>query len=353
MAKLLALASVGVSVWKAMSCVRRASYLAACLVAACSTPEPAASPNRLNGFSDDSVICKAVKDRFVGIPGLEDGTASAQGNALRGSWWIRGCSAKRVENGIRVRFEGPGWYFLDQRDGDFELRQQVRFTLGLELEGAPELTVNQGVAALRFQTKATPEVELRVTRDLHVHATSAWGSLVGLVPMVSVRERVARRLSAVAVSALRSKLLEGATATYELASGQRDVALGTLADGQTPQAAFTDRIPWLVNERVFLPANATQVLGPIDPGSMHMDARIEQGSGLVFRTVCQADMSADYPAIASADLDRLPPRALAAQGTITGSGEHSAIVQVTGCKFFVVLATLGESTTVAAVRVRG
>ena len=336
-----------------MSCLRRASYLAAGLVVACSTPEPAASPNRLNGTSDDSLICKAVRDRFVGIPGLEDGPTGTQSQALRGSWWIRGCSAKRVKNGIRVRFEGPGWYFLDQRDRDFELRQQVRFTLGLELEGAPELTVNQGVAALRFETKATPEVELQVTRDLSVHPTSAWGSLIGLVPMVSVRDRVAQRLSTVAGSALRNKLLEGATATYELASGQRDVALGMLAQGQTPQAAFTDRIPWLVNERVFLPPSATQVLGPIDPGPTRLDARIEQGSGLVFRTVCQADMGADYQAIASAQLDRLPTRASTAQGTISGAGEHTATFRVAGCKFFVVLATLGESTTVAAARVRG
>ncbi|HEY3252577.1 MAG TPA: hypothetical protein VGJ91_01470, partial [Polyangiaceae bacterium] len=217
--------------------------------------EPAVSPDRLRGASDDSVICKAVTDRFVGIPGLEDGTpdgvAAARGQPnpsqpLLGSWWIRGCSAKRVANGIRLRLEGPGWYFLDRRDRDFELRQQVTFTLGIELEGAPELTVDKGVASLRFEPKTTPEVELQVTRNLHVHPTSAWGSLVTLMPVVSVRDRVAQQLSTVAVNALRNKLRDGATATYELASGQRDVALGKLPAGHTPQAVFTDGIPWLV-----------------------------------------------------------------------------------------------------------
>ncbi len=280
-----------------MSCVRRAIYVSACLASvACATEQPAASPNRLNGASDDSVICKAVKDRFVGLPGLEDGMSSTQRSALRGSWWIRGCSAKPVANGIRVRFEGPGWYFLDRHERDFELHQQVTFTLGIELEGAPELTVDHGVASLRFEPKTTPDVELHVTRNLHVHATSTWGSLVTLVPMVSVRDRVAQRLSAVAVSALRGKLREGATATYEIVSGQSDVALGKLPAGQTPETAFTDGIPWLVNERVFLPPSATQVVGPIDPGPARLDARIEQGNGLAYRTVCQADMPADYQA---------------------------------------------------------
>ncbi|MEI9938613.1 MAG: hypothetical protein WDO69_15455 [Pseudomonadota bacterium] len=339
-----------------MSCVRRASYLTACLAvgsAACSAEPPAASPNRLHGLSDDSLICKAVTDRFVGIPGVEDGRAATQSKALHGSWWIRGCSAKRVANGIRVRFEGPGWYFLDRHDRDFALRQQVTFTLGVELEGAPQLTVDSGVASLRFEPTTTPEVEIHVTRNLSVRATSAWGSLVKLMPVVSVRDRVAQQLSAVAVSALRAKLRDGATATYELASGQRDVALGQLPAGQTPETAFTDGVPWLVNERVFLPANATQVVGPIDPGPTRLDARVEQGDGLAYRTVCQGDMPADYEAIASGHLDRLAPSALAAHGTLLGVGEHSATLRVDGCKFFVVLATLGDATTVAALRVRG
>ena len=339
-----------------MPCVRRTSSVIGCLVLAsiaCSTEEPAASPNRLHGVSDESLICKAATDRFIGIPGLEVGTTATHGNTLHGSWWIRGCSAKVVANGIRLRFEGPGWYFLDRRERDFELHQQVTFALGIELEGAPELSVDNGVASLRFEPKTAPQVELDVARDLSVHATSAWGSLVALLPMVSVRDRAAQRLSALAVSALRSKLSEGATATYELTSGQRDLAFGKLRAGETPRTAFTDGIRWLVNERVLLPPKATQVVGPIEPGPTRLDAHIEQGNGLTYRTVCQGDMPADYEAIASGRLDRLPLHVLAAHGTLSGAGEHSAILRVEGCQFFVVLSTLGESTTIAALRVRG
>lgn len=338
-----------------MFCVRRATYVVACLAVAgtaCSTEEPAVSPDRLHGISDDSSICKAVKDRFVGIPGLDEGTTPEQSPALKGSWWIRGCSAKRVANGLRMRFEGPGWYFLDHRDSDFTLHQQVTFALGVELEGAPELTLDNGVATLHFETKTTPEVELQIGRDLDLHPTSAWGELISLMPAVSVRNRAAKQLSALAVGALRSKLREGASATYELSSGQRSVALGKLPAGQTPRTVFTDGIPWLINERVFLAPEATQVLGPIDPGRTRLDARIEQGSGLAYRTVCESDMPADYETIASGHVDRLPLRTSAAHGALNGLGEHSAIFQVDRCKFFVVVSTLGESTSVAALRIR-
>jgi hypothetical protein len=340
-----------------MSCVRGASYFTACLALAsiaCSTePPPAASPSRLSDMSDDSLICKAVTDRMVGIAGLDHGTEAAEAKALSGRWWVRSCSTKQVANGIRVRLEGPGWYFVDQQDSDFALRQQVTFTLGIGLEGRLELKVAEGVASLWFEPTKTPELELHVARDLSVHATSAWGSLVGLVPLASVGDRAADRLSALAVSALRAELRAGATATYDIASGQRDVTLGKLPAGRTPRTAFAGNIPWLVNDRLYLPPNATQVVGPIDPGPTRLDVRIEQGNGLAYRTVCQGDMPADYDAIASGHLDRLAQRAPAAEGVLEGVGEHSAMFRVDSCKFFVVVSTLGDSTTVAALRVRG
>jgi len=337
-----------------MPAVRRASYLTACLAlssVACGT-KLARSPEHLHGVGDESVICRAATNRFVGLPGLEDDSQTAPESARHGSWWIRGCSAERVANGLRLRFEGPGWYFVDRRDRDFALRQQVPFTLGVELEGAPALTVDKGVATLRFEPKTAPQVEVRIARELRLQPTSAWGSLVSWMPGVPVRGRAAERLSALAVSALSSKLREGATATYELTSGQQDLSLGQLAAGQTPRNAFSDGIRWSVNERVFLPPNATQVVGPIEPGLARLDARIEQGSGLVYRTVCQRDMPAQYDTIASGHLDRLPPLASAAQGTVRGTGEQSTILRVNGCKFFLALASLGNSTTIAALRVR-
>jgi hypothetical protein len=322
------------------------------LCAACAAgPAPAAAPAHTQGASDGSPLCNAVLDRFVGLPAWSTDPAAPEANALVGRWWIRSCTAQRVAAGLRVRLAGPGWYFVDQRGRDFALREQLPFTLGVELEGPPELTVTNGVAALRLAPHATPKVDLRLDTAPNVRATSAWGSLLSVVPVVSVRDMAAQRISSVAMSALRDELSRGATATYAFGSGQSDVALGELRPGHVPEHAFADDTPWLVNDRLFLPTAATQVVGPIDPGPTRMDVRVERGSGLAYRAVCQADMPAAYAAIASGQLGALaaPPTA----GTVTGLGEHVQTFTVPGCKFFIVLRTLGESTTVAALRVRG
>ncbi len=330
---------------------RSSALLLACV--ACSAQRLPAVPTPAASASDDSPICKAVMDRFVGIPSLDEGAPASQARALAGRWWIRGCSAKRVANGVRIRLSGPGWYFIDQRSHDFALRQQIPFTLGIELEGAPRFTVTNGVAALSFAPRVAPQVHLHLDGDLSVRATSAWGKLLGWVPLVSVPDMAANQLSTAAVTALQAELSDGATATYDLGSGQSDVAFGKLPPGQVPKHAFPDRARWVVNDRLFLPPAATQVVGPFEPGRTRLDVQIEQGAGLAYRAVCQDDMLDSYPAIASGHVEALPARATVADGTISGLGKHSDTFDVARCKFLVVVSTLDQSTTVAALRVRG
>ena len=130
------------------------SLAAAC--AACSTGRPAAvAPLPMPSTSDGSPICQAVLDRFVGVPGRPEANAT-QARPVAGRWWIRSCSAERVPSGIRVRLSGPGWYFVDEHAKDFAIRQQVPFTLGVELEGPPQFAVTGGVAALWFQRRRCP-----------------------------------------------------------------------------------------------------------------------------------------------------------------------------------------------------
>jgi hypothetical protein len=334
-------------------CFRRIGHLSAFLTVtsvACAAQRPAAVASiRASGPSDDSPICKALLDRFVGVPGLDD----APTNALAGRWWIRGCSAEHVGSGLRLRLRGPGWYFVDQRGSDFAVRQQVPFTLGIELQSAPELTVTNGIAALSFAVEAPPQVDLQLECELSVRPTSAWGSLLSVAPLVPVRDMAADRLSSAAVSALRAQLRGGATATYDFRSGQADVGLGKLRPGQVPAHPFSDRVPWLVNDRLSLPPQATHVVGPIAPGATRLDVRVERGEGLAYRAVCRDDMPGEYSAIASGRLDLLPTHTSAAHGTLTGLGEHSATFFVERCAFFIVVSPLGSSMTVAALRVRG
>lgn len=336
-----------------MSCVPRLAQLSAFLTVACvactAQQSPVLAPVRAAGSGEDSLICKALLDRFVGVPGL----GGAATNALAGRWWIRDCSAQRVPSGLRLQLRGPGWYFVDQHSGDFAVRQQVPFTLGVELEGAPGLAVAGGIAALSFAVEAAPRVDLRLDAELSVQPTSTWGSLLSVAPLVPVRDMAAQRLSSAAVTALRVQLGSGATATYDLRSGQADVALGKLRPGQVPTRAFSDGVPWLVNERVWLPPLATHVVGPIAPGSTRLDVRVEQGEGLAYRALCKDDMPGDYAAIASGHLDALPAHPLLPHGTLPGLGEHSTTFVVERCAFFVVVSSLADSPTVAALRVRG
>lgn len=341
-----------------MPCRLRVSQLSALLVVLCgacaAAPPPVAAPVRADGVSDGSPLCRAVMNRFVGLPAWSGDSAAANAadaNALVGRWWIQSCTAQRVASGLRVRLSGPGWYFVDQRDRDFALREQLPFTLRVELEGSPELTVTNGVAALRLAPGASPKVDLRLDAAPNVRATSAWGSLLSVVPVVSVRDLAAQRISTVAANVLRDELSRGATATYTFGSGQSDVALGELRPGHVPEHAFSNGPRWLVNDRLFLPPTGTQVVGPIDPGPTRIDVRVERGSGLSYRAVCQADMPAAYAAIAGGQVSALP--AQSAAGTVVGLGDHAQAFTVSECKFFIVLRTLGESTTVAALRVRG
>jgi hypothetical protein len=315
---------------------------------ACSGQRPPALASAPTS-GDESLVCKALMDRFVGVPGLD----GAPANALAGRWWVRGCSAEHVGGGLRLRLRGPGWYFVDQRSGDFAVRQQVPFTLGLELQGAPELTVANGIAALSFAVEAPPRVDLQLECALSVRPTSAWGSLLSVTPLVPVRDMAADRLSTAAVTALRTQLRGGVTATYDLKSGQADIALGKLRPGQVPVRAFSDGVPWLINDRLSLPPLATHVVGPVAPGTTRLDVRIEEGDGLAYQAVCQDDMPGDYTAIASGHVDHLSPQASVAGGTFTGLGEHSVRFVVDRCAFFIVVSSLGASTTVAGLRIRG
>jgi hypothetical protein len=319
----------------------------------CAEQLPAAPlvPTVVSGAHDDSLICRGIQDHFLGLPGL--GTAGAgKTRPLAGRWWIRGCAAQFAGSELRIELSGPGWYFVDQRSANFALKQQVPFSMGVQLNGEPRLSLDGLVAAFWLKPTGLPKVDLRFSQDLNVHPVSAWGVLLGLVPLLSVRDRVSESLSAAAVSALQDVLRDGATATYDIGSGQPDVALGRLQPGKTPEHAFADHIRWLVNDRVLLPPAGAHVVGPIEPGPTRLDTRIEQGSGLDYRVVCADDMAADFDSIAKGEVAKLPPSKLGIAGSFAGTGEHSATFQVDSCKFFVVVSTLGNATTMAALRVR-
>jgi hypothetical protein len=304
---------------------------------------------------DAGSICGGLADRFVALPALSADAASSARNAApaAGRWWIRGCSASMHDGEVHAMLQGPGWYFVDEADGDLSLRQQVPFTLSVGLSGRLTGDIVDGVFSLWLLPDAEPKIELSVSKDLDVRASSAWGAVLRVMPLVPVRSMAADRFTQVARGALRSRLKEGATVTYDLGSGQEDATLGRLETGKVPERAFADSIRWLVNERLLLAPSVVHVFGPIAPGPTRLDVKVESGDGVAYRAVCTKDMADSYAALAKGHVADVPPQAIVARGSIAGAGAHTTDFSVPGCPFYLVVSAVGAApTTLAALRVR-
>jgi len=304
---------------------------------------------------DDSLLCERVADRFVGLPALAQagaGRDESQPRPLVGRWWLRGCSLTLVKDDLHVRLQGPGWYFVDKNDGNLALRQQVPFDLSVELDGHVNMASSDGIISVWFAPDKDPKVDLRVSGELDVRPSSPWGKVLSWIPLVSLRAKAADQFTETAGNALRAKLREGATVTYDLAADQADATLGRLAVGHSPANAFQDRIPWLVNDRLFLDPAAVHVVGPIAPGPTRLDVTVERGGGATYRAVCVQDMPGDYSALARGDANAPSSDGRMASGRVAGLGKHTTDFRVDDCKFYLVIGAVGPADTIVSLRVR-
>ena len=334
----------------------RPAYLSIALLGASCAPVVATHPETAvtRRSVDDSFVCEQLADRFVGLPAMsEKGQGSAsQPSPLVGRWWLRTCSATREKGEIRVRLQGPGWYFVDKSDGNLALHQQVPFDLSIEVDGRLQASAADGIFSVWLRPDRDPRVNLQVSEDLDVKASSAWGSVLRAMPLVPVRSMAASRFSESATDALRLKLREGATVTYDVGAGQADGTLGRLGVGQTPENAFQDGVPWLINDRLYLDAAAVHVVGPIAPGPTRMDVTVERGKGARYRALCAEDMEKDYPALARGDAAGIAADPRLPSGAVSGQGKHTTDFRVDSCKFYLVISALERAGSVVSLRVR-
>jgi hypothetical protein len=326
-----------------------ALLLVGCAPALASHPETALAPRA----ADASFVCEHIADRFIGLPSVSNADGAASRPApLVGRWWVRTCSSTGEGDELRVRLGGPGWYFVDKNDGNLALHQQVPFNLSIELGGRLHLANAGGIFSVWLSPDRDPSVALDVSKDLDVKASSAWGSVLRLMPLVPVRSIAANRFAEAATEALRLKLRDGATVTYDVAARQADATLGRLAVGQTPQNAFQDQVPWLVNDRLFLGASGVQVVGPITPGPTRLDVAVESGVGVAYRALCAEDMDKGYSALARGDVASVALDPRLANGTVAGLGEHTTDFRVDNCKFYLIISALQRTDTLVSLRVR-
>lgn len=304
---------------------------------------------------DNSILCRAIADRFVGLPTVDPRWSSATPSApapSAGRWWVSRCSTRPQGSDLEVALRGPGWYWLDQSSNGIAVRQQVPFEMSLQVRGRLREGATDGVLSLWFAPSAAPVVEVDAPEELDVAPVNAWGNVLSWVPGVAPAEAAARRFKQELTESLLAQAQAGATFTFDLRSGQADAVLGQLPPGATPRAALSDEPTWIVNERLLLAPDGVQVLGPIDPGTLTMNVIVERGTGVSYRALCQQALRDNYQAIRDRAFASLPPSTWVAGGTMAGLGERTTGLRVEGCKVYLVVTSSSNAYTLAALRVR-
>lgn len=270
---------------------------------------------------------------------------------------MRGCELDLTKDAIgkkelKIHLEGPGWYWVDFDQGGLELHQQVTFDLSADVFGTIRFAYAEGVASLWFEPTREANVHVTASTELELHGGTPWGSILRRIPLLPIRRMTAERLSDSAASAFGTQIQRGITVTYDLAKGQADMALGVLRLGETPRRVFEDGTAWIENDRLHLPAGATQVFGPLEPLPLDVDVVVERGPGIEYRALCTRDMPQHFGEVASGNADGIPRRLLVGGGTLTGPGAHSGRLDIKACPYYLVVSSAGREAALVAFRLR-
>jgi hypothetical protein len=339
--------------WVAICVIALASW--GCTAGTLQSPqwEPTGTPRAATSV-DDSIICRGIADHFVGLPTVDSRWVGPKDSAIpsAGRWWVRRCSAKPQGADLEVALNGPGWYSVEQSSSGIVVRQQVPFSLSLQVKGRLREDAKDGVVSLWFVPSAEPNVQVEAPNALEVETVNAWGHLLGWAPGVSPAQTAARRFKQELTRSFLAQTRAGATFTYDLRSGQADVALGHLKPGTTSRPALSDEPTWVINERLVLAPGHVQVLGPLDPGAFTVNVIVEEGPGVTYRAVCQQPLQDNYQTVRDGAFSRLPDSTWLAADTVAGLGERTANLRVGGCKFYLVVTSSAKAYALAALRVR-
>ncbi len=325
------------------------------LVSSCaSNARPKTEVGSVGGTSSSSV-CQAVLDQFVALPAGLD-RAPAGGAPSLGRWWVRRCTTEAAGAELRVRLEGPGWYWVDREDDAFRVRQHVHFRVHAELVGSfrPGVSWKNGVISLWFEpTGADVDVEplgeIEPTTDNFL-----LGVLQGLampLPRWNVEAQAARRFEDEARTKFQEALSRGYTLVYDVDHAQPDFALDLLDPGELPLRPFGTKARWLANERLLLAPGAPHVLGPFEAADqLALDVRVSRGEGVAYRAVCAPDLKRAFAVAERGASGSVPLTEIVDTGQLRGVSSEA--LRVPDCGFYLVVSALGDGVAEADVRIR-
>jgi C2 domain-containing protein len=287
--------------------------LPACGGARAAAPPPAAPPPVRVAAEDpgwralatDSLVhdlCPKVMDRFVGLPGWpgEEGLAGADaGRATSaGRWWIQRCTAERDGDRLRLVLAGPGWMFLDRQDSGFQVRQYVFFDATATLVGDVDVAYDREEQLFTIWLSPAGgegvQAQVQATGNVAATASSSFTAVVDSLSLgaaTSYASDTAReQVAAIGAAQMRDRLARGMTITSDVRTHQADFMLGALPRGERPRRPYVvdDGSTWVANERTGVWPGGLDVLGPFEPRTRPLEARVEveQGAGILIRSTC-------------------------------------------------------------------
>jgi hypothetical protein len=304
-----------------------------------------------------SVVCDALLGRFLPLP-TEAGRAKATAPAA-GRFWVRQCDFGLSEgNLLHVRLRGPAWVWVERDEPPYHLKQNVYFQVDARLKGTIESDFGwkNGVVSLWFHS-ADATVDIEPLGTIHPQSDGFLASVLTqlALPIASLNPNALARekLEIGVTERFEAALSRGFTFVYEIPREQPDFSLGLLREGEIPEHPFSDGRPWFANERLIATPGGVHVLGPFEPHeAMSLDARVTLGPPLAWRRVCASDLERAFTGVEHGTPGRVSDTASLDSGTLSGSRVLEAQLSPAECSSYVVVSTLGNDVSHAAIRVR-
>jgi hypothetical protein len=320
---------------------------------ACASRQP--PPAAAASVNSTSPLCQGALGHFIGLPADLEGKPSTDAPAA-GRWWVRSCTFDMTGGELHLKLGGPGWFWVDRREGPLHLRQHVYFRVAADVYGSVQNHIGwkNGIVSVWFKPSRAV-VHAAPLGRVHASSDSAAVSLLRRLPLpgFNVDAKVRRRIEQELTRRFTRALRRDSTFVYDLEHSQSDFAVRALKEGTRPEHPFGGGRTWYVNENVLAAPGGVHAFGPFDADeALSLDVRISRGSGVAWRAVCASDVEQAFAKVESGEAARIPKRAVLEGGRLAGSGLRQAKTAAVACPSYVVVSAIGDDVTQAAIRVR-